>query len=222
MNHVLQCPCEQTAQPGSWTHDAVPQGSQIHFMTSKSLRLLPCQDSEQMAAGEKKELDIPRVLAAELGRSAVAASDCEYYTTRDGRQVAWGDLVWAACAAKRSIPPEAPLAERPQPSFSETRVLVTNCTTLGAAWEMTQRGLRPLALNFANGIEPGGGFLTGSKAQEEVLCRSSALYKTLVGDPMYEATRSARSRIQPTGPFILRMSLFLEKTTAQSLIVPGS
>lgn len=140
-----------------------------------------------MATARKKELDVPRDLAAELGRSAVAASDCEYYTTGDGRQVAWGDLVRAACAAKRSILPEAPLADRPQPLFSETCVLVTNCTTLGAACEMTQRGLRPLALNFANGAEPGGGFLTGSKAQEEVLCRSSALYKTLVGDPMYEA-----------------------------------
>jgi uncharacterized protein (TIGR02452 family) len=46
---------------------------------------------------------------------------------------------------------------------------------------------RPLALNFANGIYPGGSFLSGARAQEEVLCGSSALYKTLFGDPMYEA-----------------------------------
>lgn len=51
------------------------------------------------------------------------------------------------------------------------------------------RGLRPLALNFANGIHPGGGFLYGSRAQEEVLCRSSALYSTLVNDAMYEEHR---------------------------------
>jgi uncharacterized protein (TIGR02452 family) len=44
-----------------------------------------------------------------------------------------------------------------------------------------------VALNFANGVHPGGGFLGGARAQEEVLCRSSALYETLVGDPMYEA-----------------------------------
>jgi len=49
--------------------------------------------------------------------------------------------------------------------------------------------LRPLALNFANGVHPGGGFLKGARAQEEALCRSSALFRTLDGDPMYAAHR---------------------------------
>ena len=47
-------------------------------------------------------------------------------------------------------------------------------------------GLQPLVLNFANGVQPGGGFLYGARAQEEVLCRSSKLFETLVDDPMYE------------------------------------
>jgi uncharacterized protein (TIGR02452 family) len=46
-----------------------------------------------------------------------------------------------------------------------------------------------LALNFASGVHPGGGFLKGARALEEGLCRSSALYLTLVGNPMYEAHR---------------------------------
>ena len=71
-----------------------------------------------------------------------------------------------------------------------TTVQVTNETTLGASRRSTECGRQPLALNFANGVVPGGGFLQGATAQEEALCRSSALYATLVNDPMYEVHRS--------------------------------
>ena len=59
----------------------------------------------------------------------------------------------------------------------------------GASQRLIANGLRPLALNFANGIHPGGGFLHGARAQEETICRSSALYSTLDGDRMYSAHR---------------------------------
>jgi uncharacterized protein (TIGR02452 family) len=54
---------------------------------------------------------------------------------------------------------------------------------------LTNENKKPLALNFANGIHPGGGFLEGARAQKEVLCRSSALNHTLRGDEMYEYHR---------------------------------
>jgi uncharacterized protein (TIGR02452 family) len=95
----------------------------------------------------------------------------------------------ASCSAKRSIPPDASLPNPDVIPFPDTRVQVTNETILGVSLRLVQRGLRPLALNFANGIHPGGGFLSGSRAQEEVLCRSSALYQTLVNDQMYEEHR---------------------------------
>jgi uncharacterized protein (TIGR02452 family) len=111
------------------------------------------------------------------------------YVTKKGQEVIWRDAVQTACAAKLSIRPNATLPSDEQVPSTETRVQVTNETTLGASQRLVEQGWRPLALNFANGIHPGGGFLRGARAQEEVLCRSSALYQTIVGDPMYEEHR---------------------------------
>lgn len=129
-----------------------------------------------MAEVRRRELDIRRDVAEKLGRYAVEAADRGFYSSEAGEKIHWRHLVDAACSAKLSIAPDAPLPKSEWTPFSETRVQVTNETTLGASLRLAESGLRPLALNFANGIHPGGGFLSGARAQEEVLCRSSALY----------------------------------------------
>jgi uncharacterized protein (TIGR02452 family) len=153
------------------------------------LLLLPCLDSDERAARCRDALQIPRDRAAELGRTAVAAAETGAYRDVAGRLVDWRDTVARARAAKRSLPPNAELPDAGPARFPQTRVQVANETTLVAARRQTDEGERVLALNFANGIHPGGGFLNGARAQEEVLCRSSALYATLQGDPMYAAHR---------------------------------
>jgi uncharacterized protein (TIGR02452 family) len=158
-------------------------------MSMSTLHVLPCLDSEQMAAARRQELNLPRDAATALGRSAVEAVRASRYVTKTGQQVVWRDAVQAACIAKLSIRPDATLPIHERIAFTETKVQVANETTLGGSRRLIACGLRPLALNLANGIQPGGGFLLGARAQEEALCRSSALYQTLVGDLMYEEHR---------------------------------
>ena len=147
-----------------------------------------------MAALRRQALNIPRHVAAALGQSALLAIRQGFYVTSEGQKVVWDDAVHAACSTKRTIAPNTVLPRNDGAPFPRTRVQVTNETTLGASRRLVDAGLRPLALNFANGIHPGGGFLGGARAQEEVLCRSSALYQTLIDDPMY---KEHRKRQQP-------------------------
>lgn len=162
----------------------------MDLVSRSGLRLLQTLDDHQVAAGCRQDLDISRPAATELGRTAVSAIKAGQFETASGESVDWPEAVQLATESKRSIPPDAALPDSRAGGDFTIEVQVINETTLRAARRLTDQGARPLALNFANGVEPGGGFLHGSRAQEEVLCRSSALYATLVNDPMYVAHRA--------------------------------
>lgn len=149
-----------------------------------------CLDSPQLADSNRSSLCLDRSRAADLGRSALRAIRDGGYLLPGGSFIDWSEAVAACRASVRSLSPDAVLPTMTMESRGGiTRVEVMNRTTLAAALLLHQAGHRPLALNFANGIHPGGGFLIGARAQEEVLCRSSALHATLEGDGMYEAHR---------------------------------
>jgi uncharacterized protein (TIGR02452 family) len=150
---------------------------------------LPARDGRELAEARRRELDLEPGEAMRRAHQAIEAMQRGWYVGPQGEQVHWREAIDHAVASKSSIPGGGTLPRANRERVAETLVCVANETTLAAARELRSRGRDPLALNFANGIEPGGGFLRGARAQEEALCRSSALYATLHGDPMYEAHR---------------------------------
>ncbi len=153
------------------------------------LECLPVHDSEEIAERLEPLFVVARRVLARRGEETVRAIERGWYGGPGGERVEWGDLVEAARDAKVSLRPRAPLPVGWSRRFPVTRVQVRNETTLAAARRLAEEGRRPLALNFANGFTPGGGFLAGARAQEESLCRASALWATLAGDEMYEHHR---------------------------------
>lgn len=71
-------------------------------------------------------------------------------------------------------------------------VTVENEKANAAAQRLLKLGTKKIvALNFASATSPGGGFLGGSQAQEEDLCRASGLYPCLKNKPMFYNTNIA-------------------------------
>ena len=145
-----------------------------------------------------------RKIRADIAQQTVVILERGWYTLPNGTTVSLGDSVRDAVQRSRHYAPgdfadvfarrDQLLAESQNPG--PTRFDVVNATTLAAARKLVDT--RPpgdvVCLNFASAKNPGGGFLSGSQAQEESLARASGLYACI--SPMtgyYETNRNQPS-----------------------------
>jgi len=141
--------------------------------------------SGQTSDGRLKRKQVAKATLATIQRGS-------YKTTT--RTVVIKPTVELSCKRTLFYPTDAfdnwrhrhPRRQRP---YESTAILITECTTLDAAYSLACASYDSFApgvvgpsigvLNFASAIKPGGGFRSGEQAQEESIARVSTLYPAL-------------------------------------------
>lgn len=97
---------------------------------------------------------------------------------------------------------------------------VTDETTQEAARRLLQiEGCSDLVLlNYASARNPGGGFISGAKAQEEDLCRCSGLYPCQLKQPLYYKANRSQSSFLYTDHVIYSPKVPFFRTKHQELL----
>lgn len=137
-----------------------------------------------------------------IAEETLGIVDSGSYTTPSGKRVNVSSSCEAAIEGTLLYTPDAlkrlsRVVAAPGAPVYETRIEVTGEGTADAGQRLVSEGEEnTVVLNFASARNVGGGFLNGARAQEEEVCRASALYRCLETQPTYyDANRSHRDAL---------------------------
>ncbi len=142
---------------------------------SAQLRQVASENQAIVAAGRYKTPDGEEIEVASMLAAAVAGTRSYGSTELTGPSNREGTLAAAGAHVVRD-------------NGVKTAMEVTGEDTITAARRLVAApGGRVAVLNFASARHPGGGYLSGAKAQEEDICRKTLLYPCLLTAPDYYA-----------------------------------